>query len=163
MHLIRDVDALLLLAMALASKRRPAQLAEVMAAADLIHGSIPLDVDLAEAFLRLSSHGLISNDDGGFRLTPDALEIMAGLPRKKSEAAERLSAVKEKLAGHAPKGAAATITLSTEQLTAAILAHRSFLKGPGRNMLVPKPKTAVAGKPRPGQWRKPATGGRSRV
>ncbi len=162
MHPIHDVDVLLLLAAALASKRRPAELVEIMAATDLIHGSIPLDVDLAAAFLRLSTQGLIAEEAGRFRLTPAALQIMASLPRKKLETEARLSVIREQLAGYAPSGEAAAIPLTTEQLTAAILAHRTFLKGPGRNMLVPKPKAAVDKAKRPGQWRKLDSGRRSR-
>ena len=163
MHPIHDVDVLLLLATALASKRRPAELVEIMAATDLMHGSIPLDVDMAAAFLRLSTYGLISEEEGRFTLTPDALEFMAGVPHKrKDEPAQRLLAVKQELAGYAPRGEGAAVRVATEQISAAILAHRVFLKAPGRNMLVPKPKAAVDKAKRPGQWRKLDTGRRSR-
>ncbi|MDP2811104.1 MAG: hypothetical protein Q8O34_13230 [Rhodocyclaceae bacterium] len=163
MHPIHDVDVLLLLSAALASKRRPAELAEIMAAADLLHGSIPLDVDLAAAFLRLSTHGLIGEQAGRFTLTPDALEFMAGVPRKrKAETEGRLLAIKQELAGYTPKGEGVAIRLATEQVSAAILAHRTFLKGPGRNMLVPKPNAAVDKAKRRGQWRKLDTGRRSK-
>ncbi len=155
MHPIHDVDALLLLATALASKRRPAQLAEIMAAADLLQGSIPLDVDLVAAFLRLSTHGLIGEAAGGFTLTPQALELMGGVRyRKKAETPERLLAVRQELAGYMPKADGVAIRLATEQVSAAILAHRTFLKGPGRNMLVPRPKAAVGRPKPPGQWRR---------
>jgi hypothetical protein len=163
MHPIHDVDVLLLLATALASKRRPAELAEIMAATDLLHGSIPLDVELAAGFLRLSSNGLIAEAAGGLRLTPAALQIMDGLPRKqKAETQERLLAIRELLAGYTPSGEVVAISPTTEQLTAAILAHRTFLKGPGRNMLVPKPKAALDKAKRPGQWRKLDTGRRAK-
>ena len=155
MHPIHDVDVLLLLATALAAKRRPAQLAEIMAAADLLHGSIPLDVDMASAFLRLSTHGLLGEAAGGFTLTPAALELMAGVRyKKKAETPERLLAIRQELAGYTAKGEGIAIRLATEQVSAAILAHRTFLKGPGRNMLVPKPKAAVDKAKRPGQWRR---------
>jgi hypothetical protein len=155
MHPVHDVDALLLLATALASKRRPAQLAEIMAAADLLQGSIPLDVDMAAAFLRLSTHGLIGEAAGGFTLTPQALELMAGVRyKKKAETPERLLAVRQELAGYTPKGEGVAIRLPTELVSAAILAHRTFLKSPGRNMLVPKPKAAVDRPKPPGQWRR---------
>ena len=155
MHPVHDVDVLLLLATALASKRRPAQLAEIMAATDLLHGSIPLDVELTAGFLRLSSEGLIAEEAGGLRLTPAALQIMDRLPRKKkAETEDRLLAIKQELFGYKPGAEAPAIPLTTEQLTAAILAHRTFLKGPGRNMLVPKPKAAVDKAKRPGQWRR---------
>lgn len=162
MHPVHDVDALLLLATALASKRRPAQLAEVMAATDLLQGSIPLDVDLAAGFRRLAANDLISGEADGLCLTAAALKIMDGLPRRKGETLERLAAIRELLAAYTPRAEAATIPPTTEQLTAAIQAHRSFLKGPGRNMLVPKPKPAVERNKRPGPWRKPDAGRRSR-
>jgi hypothetical protein len=162
MHPVHDVDPLLLLATALASKRRPAELAEIMAATDLLHGSIPLDVELAAGLLRLSMQGLIAGEAGGLWLTPAALKIMDCLPRKKAETEERLLALREQLVGYTPGGEFAAISLTTEQLTAAILAHRTFLKAPGRNMLVPKPKPAVERSKRPGQWRKLDTGRRSR-
>lgn len=155
MHPIHDVDVLLLTATALAAKRRPAQLAEIMAAAHLIHGSIPLDVDLAAAFLRLSTQGLLAEEAGGYALTPDAAEFMAGVRHKRKAGPEqRLLAIKQALADYAPRGGGAAITLTTEQLGVAIQVHRAFLKSPGRNMLVPKPKPAVDKPKRPGQWRK---------
>ena len=162
MHPIHDVDVLLLLATALASKRRPAELAEIMAATDLLHGSIPLDVELAAGLVRLSTSGLIAGEVAGLGLTPAALKLMDSLPRRKAETEERLLALREQLAGYAPGGGADAIPLTTEQLTAAIQAHRTFLKIPGRNMLVPKPKAAVERSKRPGQWRKLDTGRRSR-
>lgn len=162
MHPVHDVDALLLLATALASKRRPAQLAEVMAATDLLHGSIPLDVDLAAGFRRLAANDLISSVADGLCLTAAALKLMDSLPRRKAETDERLAALRDLLAGYTPRAEAATIPPTTEQLAAAILAHRTFLKGPGRNMLMPKPKPAVERNKRTGPWRKPDTGRRSR-
>jgi hypothetical protein len=164
MHPIHDVDVLLLLATALASKRRPAELAEIMAAADLLHGSIPLDVDMAAAFLRLSGQDLLAEAEGGFTLTPAALEVMAGVRHKrKAETPERLLAIRQELAGYAPKAEGVAIRLATERVSAAILAHRTFLKGPGRNMLVPRPQPAVDKAGRPGQWRKLDSGRRSKA
>ena len=163
MHPIHHADVLLLMAIALSSKRRPAELAEIMAAADLIQGSIPLDVDLAAAFVRLSTHGLIGEEAGRFTLTADALKLLSAVRQKrKAEPAERLLAIERELAGYIPRTEAAAIRLATEQIGAAILAHRVFLKEPGRNMLVPKPKPAVDKKKHPGPWRKPAAGNRSR-
>jgi hypothetical protein len=164
MYPIHDVDVLLLMAMALSSKRRPAELAEILAAVDLIQGSIPLDVDLAAAFLRLSTNGLIREEAGRFTLTPDALGFMVGARyKKKAESAERLLAIRQQLADYAPKSEGEAIRVATEQISAAILAHRVFLKGSGRNMLVPKPKAAVDKAKRPGQWRKLDARRRSRA
>lgn len=157
MHPVQDVDALLLLALALSSKRRPAELAEIMAAADLIHGSIPSETKLGEAFHRLSTHGLIDEVDDRFTLTPDAQKIMAGQPRK-AETAERIFSVRDKLSAYEPAVKHAAIVLTEEQLAQAILAHRRAGQGAGKNMLVPKPKAADDEKrpdKRPGQWRRP--------
>ncbi len=82
--------------------------------------------------------------------------------RRKAETPERLYAIKQELAGYTPRGEGAAIRLATEEVSAAILAHRTFLKSPGRNMLVPKPKAATDKAKRPGQWRKLDTGRRSR-
>lgn len=154
MHPVHDFDALLILATALASKRRPAELVEIMAAADLLQSSIPTEAKLAEAFDRLARHGLLCAAGDGFALTPDAQELVV-LPGKKAEADECLYVVKEKLSGYKVKGEFAPIILSLETLTAAIKAHRSAGEGAGKNLLVPKPKPE-AEKARPGQrQRKP--------
>lgn len=153
MHPIHDVDALLLLATTLSAKRRPAELAEIMAAVDLLHGAIPSEQKLGEAFQRLATHGLIGEVDGRFTLTPAAQKVMAGQPPK-AETAERIFAVKEKLAAYHPKGEHPPILLSDEQLSAAIAAHRSAGQGAGKNALVPKPKVAEVVDRRPGHWRK---------
>ena len=65
MHTIHDVDVLLLLASALAAKRRPADLAGIMAALDLVQKNIPAAPKLGEAFARLGSYGLLVARDGG--------------------------------------------------------------------------------------------------
>ena len=68
MHPVHDVDALLLLALGLSAKRRPAELVDIMAATDLIQEAIPADAKLIEAFERLSRHGLIVAVESGYRL-----------------------------------------------------------------------------------------------
>ena len=55
---------LLLLAIGLASKRRPAEPLEIVAAIDLIQGNIPAEAKLSEAIARLAVHGLIGEVDG---------------------------------------------------------------------------------------------------
>jgi hypothetical protein len=163
MHPIHDVDVLLLMSTALATKRRPAELVEIMAAMDLLHGSIPLDVDVAAAFQRLSTEGLLAEEAGGYTLTPQGLELMGGVRNKrKAETAERLLAIREQLAGYRPRAEGLPIHLATEAVGAAIQAHRSFLKAPGRNMLVPKPKAATDRPKPPGQWRRLDGGNRAK-
>jgi hypothetical protein len=163
MHPIHDVDVLLLMSTALATKRRPAELVEIMAAMHLLHGSIPLDVDVAAAFQRLSTEGLLAEEAGGYTLTPQGLELMGGVRNKrKAETAERLLAIREQLAGYRPRAEGLPIHLATEAVGAAIQAHRSFLKAPGRNMLVPKPKAATDRPKPPGQWRRLDGGNRAK-
>lgn len=156
MYKIHDIDALLLLAMTLSSKRRPAELVEIMAAIDLLQGAIPSETKLSEAFPRLAAHGLISAVEGGFLLTPEAQEVMTGLP-KKGEIEERIFRVKDKLSTYTPKGEHAPLQVPVAQVGAAILAHRASGAGAGKNLLMPKPKPVDQDKPRPGQrQRKPA-------
>jgi hypothetical protein len=134
-----------------------------MAAMDLLHGSIPLDVDVAAAFQRLSTEGLLAEEAGGYTLTPQGLELMGGVRNKrKAETAERLLAIREQLAGYRPRAEGLPIHLATEAVGAAIQAHRSFLKAPGRNMLVPKPKAATDRPKPPGQWRRLDGGNRAK-
>lgn len=155
MHPVHDVDALLLLAMTISAKRRPAELVEIIAAADLLQGAIPAELKLAEAVHRLSSHGLISAIDGGFALTPEAQKIMTGQP-KKADTEERIFSVKEKLSAYIAKGEHPPILVTVEQLSAAMLAHQNSGKGAGKNLLVPKPKAAEVERKSPGlRQRKP--------
>jgi len=154
MHPIHDVDALLLLATALASKRRPAEALEIVAAIDLIQGNIPAEAKLSEAFSRLAVHGLLCAADGGFALTPPAQKMIEALPRK-GEAAEKLFALKDELSTHASRGEHPPVELAPEALRTAILAHRAASATAAKNLLVPKPKPVETAK-RPGQrQRKP--------
>lgn len=163
MHPIHDVDAILLLATALSSKRRPAELVEIMAAVELIHEAIPSEAKLADAFARLSTHALLSQScegSDGFSLTPDAQQIVKGLPRK-ADTAERIFSIREKLSAYTAAAECAPIILSVEQFKAAIAAHKASGQGAGKNLLVPKPKPVETDKHRPGQrQRKPMPAGR---
>jgi hypothetical protein len=149
MHPVHDTDVVLLMATALAAKRRPAKLVELIAATDLLTGAIPSETKLAEALHRLSLCGLICAVEDAYTLSPAAQKIMTGLGRK-AGSDERIFAIKEKLgAFEAPgeSGEYPAITLSAAQLGAAILAHRAAAKAPGKNLLVPKPKAADDSKP----------------
>lgn len=139
MRPVHDIDVIILVATALASKRRPADLAEIVAAAELIQGFIPIVEKLGEAVQRLSSFGLISASENGFTLTPAALEIMADQP-KKASTEDRIIAIKGDLAAYTPKEESATILVTMEQLSAAIQSHKLLRKAPGNNLLMPKPK-----------------------
>ena len=149
---VYDVDALLLLAIAHSSKRRPAGLVEIIAAGDLIEGAVCSELDLAEAFHRLSTHGLISEMEGGYALTLDAQKIMTG--KKKADAHERVFGIKGNLSAYNPKGEHTPIVITVEQLAAAVLAHQTVKNSAGKNLLVPRPKPAEADSKRPGR-RKP--------
>lgn len=151
---IHDVDVLLLLATALAAKRRPAESAEIVAAIDLIQGNIPNEEKLSEAFGRLGASGLLADADGGVSLTEAAEKLIEILPRK-GDHAQRLFELKGLLGAYQPAGESAPIVIGAEQLRAAILTHRTAAAGAGKNLLVPKPKPE-AGQARPGQrQRKP--------
>jgi len=162
MHPIHDVDVLILLATALASKRRAAELVEIVAAADFLQGSIPTGPKLAEAVGRLSAQGLIAADGEGLSLTPQAQKLIEARP-KKLEPAERLLAVREKLAHWQAAADFPALEISAALWQAAIIAHRAAGEGAGKNLLVPKPKPADADQRRPGQrQRKPFAGHRRR-
>ena len=161
MHPLHDIDALLLLALALASKRRPAELAEAIAAVDLLQGAIPPEAKLAESFLRLSTNGLICAEEGRFTLSAASQAIVTGLS-KKADTAERIFEVRQRLAAHGAQGEQTAVMPTIEQLSAAILAHRASGQGAGKNLLMPKPKTAEPEKKRAGHWRKPAGAARRR-
>jgi hypothetical protein len=150
MYPVHDVDAILLLALSLASKRRPAELVEIIAATDLAQGAIPPETKLSDSFYRLSEYGLICAQDGGYTLTPDAQQIMSG-HAKKAKIPERIYDIKEKLADFHLNGQHAIILLTVEQIAAAIAQHQDAKKSTGRNLLAPKPKPEVDS--RPGQRR----------
>lgn len=153
MYPIHDHDTLLLLATALAAKRRPAEPLEIMAAIDLIQGNIPAEGKLSEAFSRLGQCGLLVERDGGLALMPAAEQLIEALPRK-GEMADRLNELRGLLGAYvATEGAA--IAISPDSLREAMLAHRAAAASTAKNLLVPKPKPEQA-QARPGQrQRKP--------
>lgn len=159
MHPIHDIDALLLLAVGLASKRRPAELPEVVAATELIKGAIPAASKLAEAFTRLSAHGLLCESEGRFALTAAAQTIVTGLP-KKADSDERVFAVKQKLFGYEATAEHPPIEMSEAQVVEAVATHRAFAQGGGQNLLMPRPKPAEGEVRRPAGGRKPFFRGR---
>lgn len=161
MYPIHDHDPLVLLATALAAKRRPAELLEIMAAIDLIQGNIPNETKLSEAFARLGQSGLLVERDDGVALTPAAESLIQALPRK-AEMPDRLIALRSGLAAYVTSGDATAVVRSADALRAAMLAHRAAAATAGKNLLVPKPKPEAA-KARPGQrQRKPLPKSRQR-
>lgn len=151
MYPVHDADAILLLAMSLAAKRRPAELVEIIAAAELAQGVIPPETKLSDSFYRLSEYGLICARDGGYTLTPDAQQILSG-HAKKAKSQERIYDIKEHLADYHLNGEHPIILVTVEQLAAAIAEHQAAKAGSGKNLLIPKPKPVED--QRPGQ-RKP--------
>lgn len=142
MHPVRDVEALLLLAIAISAKRRPAQLVEIIAAQDLIHGSVFSKPDLAQAFHHLSLNGLISQVGDGYALSALAQTIMSA-GRKKADNEERLHGLKAAISAYNLKEDHPAIDVTEEQLSAAIHDHQTSKAHSGKNLLVPKPKPAV--------------------
>jgi len=154
MRPIHDIDVLLLLALALSSKRRPAQLFEIVAAAEIVQSVIPANVQLIESFSRLSKCGLIRALDDGFTLTAEAQKIMAN-PSGTSNTSRRIASIKENLALYEATSEHAPILLSAKEVSAAILGHRASSKSARNTLLAPKP-SAESKKARPGQrQRKP--------
>ena len=135
--------------MSLAAKRRPAELVEIIAAADLAQGAIPPETKLSDSFYRLSEYGLICAQDGGYTLTPDAQQILSG-HAKKAKTPERIHDIKENLADFHLNGEHAIILLTVEQIAEAIAAHQAGKRITGKNLLMPKPKPVEDNK-RPGQ------------
>jgi len=157
MHSVYDVDVTLLLATMLAAKRRPAALDEIVAAAELaqgLQGTLPGTAKLKAAFSRLATHGLVRAADTGFALTAAGEEIVAGIARK-ATMAERLAEIRERLGAYTPTDGNADIVIDDAAWQAAIAAHRASADGAGRNLLVPKPKSEVDERKRPGERRGP--------
>ena len=154
MHPVHNVDALLLLALSLASKRRPADLIEIIAAADLTQEALPAADKLSAAFSRLSEHGLICAQDGGYALTSNALQMVSG-HKMKAKVEERMRDIKESLAAYRFKGEPAPVSVTEGQVDAALRAHQGSKRRAGKqNLLMPKPKPVEEPGKRPGQ-RKP--------
>lgn len=150
MYPVHDVDAILLLALSLASKRRPARLVEIIAATDLSQGAIPGETKLSDAFARLSAYGLIIEQDGGYALSADAQLMMSG-HAKKAKNPERIHDLKENLADYHLNGEHPMIALSAEQIAAAISEHQTAKRSSGRQWLMPKVKPAEDFDKRTGQ------------
>lgn len=156
MAMIHDIDVVILMATMLSSKRRPAELVEVVAAADLIRGSIPSIEKIGDAIKRLSTRGLIIAADDGYMLTPSGQAIMAKQP-KRAASEELAIAIKNDLTAYRPKEECPPIPLTDEQISAAIRAHKVARKSAGKNFLMPKTKGDRYFKVE-GHWRKlPAT------
>ena len=138
MYPVHDVDAMLLLSLSVAAKRRPADLAGIITAIDLAQGMIPSEFKLSDAFARVSAYGLIVEVDGGYTLSEDAQAMMAS-QRKNDDTAKKMFRLKEHLADYFLKGEHKTILVHPDLLLAAIQAFRKA-KSSGRSWLIDKPK-----------------------
>lgn len=138
MYPVHDVDAVLLLSLSVAAKRRPADLIEIVTAIDLAHGTIPSEHKLSDAFARLSAYGLIAEIDGGYTLPPVAQAMMES-QRKNDDTAKKMVRLKEHLADYRTKEEHATVQVNAEQLLAAIQAYRKE-RASNRSWLIEKPK-----------------------
>jgi hypothetical protein len=150
MRSVYDVDVILLLATALAGKRRPAELTEIVAAAELVQGlqgTLPAAAKLRAAYSRLATHGLVAAADGGFALTAAAQEIVVE-PARNATMTQRQAAIREKLAAYAATDDQPDLELDDAQWQAAVVAHRASAEAAGKNLLIPKPKADDDRKPR---------------
>lgn len=159
MYPVHDADAILLLSLSVAAKRRPADLEEIITAIDLAHDVIPSAPKLSDAFARLSAYGLIIEIDGGYTLSADAQEMMAS-QRKNDDTKKKMFRVKEHLADFHLKGEHTAILIHPDVLRTAIEAYRAGKQTTLRSWLLPKPKTVwiptreLKGKPLPPKRRK---------
>jgi len=161
MYPVHDVDAILLLSLAFAAKRRPANLNEIFTAIDLAQEMLPSPNKLSDAFARLSAYGLIVEIDCGYALTDDAQQMMAS-QRKKDDTRKKIYRLKEHLADYLLKGEHNSILIHPDQLRDAIGAYKADRKTSGRSWFIDKPKPVwvskkdlVRGATLPGNRRKP--------
>ncbi len=160
MHPIHDHDTLLLLAIAIAAKRRPAAPAAVIAAIDLMQSSPPGAERLAETVLRLARLGLVVVADGCVALSSAAEALVEALPAKAGHE-ERQFELRSGLAAYVPSECDAEAP-DAATWHAAVLEHRAAGKTSAKNLLMPKP-APVAAQARPGQrQRKPLPKAKSR-
>ena len=155
MYPIHGTDAQLLLATLIAAKRRPAALADIVAAAEFMGFPVTAPAAWATAFERFVTHGLLTAVGEGYALTPAAVQLVEGLP-KKAEADERVFLVRERLSAYKPVGEHAGIGIGAEQFEAALREHARLAQQGGKNLLMPKPKREEEDERRRPYGRKPA-------
>ena len=148
MYPVHDVDAILLLSLALAAKRRPADLLEIVTAIDLAQASMPPASKLADGFARLSAYGLILDVNGGYTLSADAQQMMTR-QRKKDDQAQRIYQLKEQLADYHLQGEHATLRVAPNDIQTAMDAHLQAKKANRRSLLLPQTPAQIALKKQP--------------
>lgn len=155
MYPIHDTDAQLLLATLIAAKRRPAALTDIVAAAEFMGFPVTAPGAWATAFARFVTHGLLSATGEGYVLTPAAVHLVEGLPRK-AEADERVFLVRERLSAWKPAIEQAGVGIGAEQFEAALREHARLAQQGGKNLLMPKPKRDEEDERRRSYGRRPA-------
>lgn len=148
MYPVHDVDAILLLSLAVAAKRRPADLIEVATAIALAQETMPSSSKLSDGFARLSAYGLIVELDGGYTLSADAQKMMES-QRKKDDHAKRIYRLKEHLADYHLQGEHPTILIHPDNIQAAVDAQLKAKKLGVRNLLMPKTQAQINLKKQP--------------
>lgn len=143
MHPVHDVDAILILSLSVAAKRRPADLIEITIATSLAQDVIPAAPLLSAAFARLSACGLIVVIDGGYTLSVDAQAMLAS-QRKKDNNEQKLSRIRAHLADYKCPGEHPSIQVSQQQLLAASRESRAASNSPVKSLLASKPKPKAA-------------------
>ena len=137
MRPIHDTDILLMLATALAAKRRPARLVEILAAMDVLNDTMPPAPKLSKSFARLGSQGLMLAVDDGFTLTAEAQAMVATQP-KRGDLAEQIFSMKQALKAYTPNSDEhASVSVGIDHIEVALQAHRSSAQGAGKNLLMP--------------------------
>lgn len=159
MYPINDIDAQLLLATLIASKRRPAELVEIVAAAELLGCPVNSARLWVDSVRRFATHDLMVAVDGRYALTPAAQALGEKLP-KKADTAERVFLVRERLSEYVPAEKTPSISISVEQMEAAMAEHTASAKQGGSNLLMPTPKQSEEEERRRGAHRR--FGGRGR-
>lgn len=160
MNMMLDVDALLVLAIALTAKRRAAELVDILAAAELLHGAVPGETRLLQSLVRLGERGVICEVDGAFALTPAAQAEFAR-QTKKADTEIRLASVKSILGDFPAQGEQPPLTVTPKAISSAVLAHREAAKSKVKNLLMPKPKASESNATKPGQRQRKPLPGRS--
>ncbi|MFT4170923.1 MAG: hypothetical protein QM639_00070 [Rhodocyclaceae bacterium] len=127
MHPIHDADPLLLLAITLASKRKPAAVEDIAIALGTLQPHLPAEDKLLGAFARLSSHGLIVAGGDSYGLSAAGEALMKSVPAK-GETADRAAQVKRALLTYEAEPANAAVQPEAAALSAALEAWRASLR-----------------------------------
>lgn len=143
---IHDHELLLLLAVSVAAKRRPAEPTAIVAAVELIQSSLPSAAEFAAAFASLDGAGLVAGGDDGIRLAPAAEKMIEALPAR-GDHAQRLVALRGLLAGYTAATPEIPVAIDAAPWQAALQSHRAAAAGPAANLLMPKPKPETQSRP----------------